>query len=103
MRARSPRPSPTTRTTWSSWVSRTTIWRCARRGRRSSAAGSSWLPQARGAGRGGCGGRGGARDGAVVGELALPIAGLLSDAPVEEVASGLERLQELLRAQGFEI
>ena len=32
-----------------------------------------------------------ARDGEVRGELPLPIAGLLSDAPVEEVAEGLER------------
>ena len=31
-----------------------------------------------------------ARDGEVRGELALPIAGLLSDAPLEEVAEGLE-------------
>ena len=44
-----------------------------------------------------------ARDGAVRGELALPIAGLLSDAPVEEVADGLEDLQDLLREQGVEI
>jgi adenine deaminase len=44
-----------------------------------------------------------ARDGEVRGELALPIAGLLSDAPLEQVAEGLERLQDLLRAQGVEI
>lgn len=44
-----------------------------------------------------------ARDGAVVGELPLPIAGLLSDAPVEAVAEGLEHLQDLLREQGVEI
>ena len=44
-----------------------------------------------------------ARDGEVRGELALPIAGLLSDAPLEEVAEGLERLQDLLREQGVEI
>jgi adenine deaminase len=44
-----------------------------------------------------------ARDGVVVGELPLPIAGLLSDAPVEEVAEGLEGLQDLLREQGVEI
>ena len=44
-----------------------------------------------------------ARDGAVRGELALPIAGLLSDAPLEEVAEGLEHLQDLLREQGVEI
>ena len=44
-----------------------------------------------------------ARDGEVVGELALPIAGLLSDAPLEEVAEGLEHLQDLLREQGVAI
>lgn len=44
-----------------------------------------------------------ARDGVVVGELPLPIAGLLSDAPVEEVAVGLEGLQETLRGMGVEI
>ena len=44
-----------------------------------------------------------ARDGEVRGELALPIAGLLSDAPLEEVAEGLEGLQDLLREQGVEI
>ena len=44
-----------------------------------------------------------ARDGVVVGELALPIAGLLSEAPVEEVAVGLEGLQDTLRGMGVEI
>ena len=44
-----------------------------------------------------------AREGEVRGELPLPIAGLLSDAPLEEVAEGLERLQDLLREQGVEI
>ena len=44
-----------------------------------------------------------AREGSVRGELPLPIAGLLSDAPLEEVAEGLERLQDLLREQGVEI
>ena len=44
-----------------------------------------------------------AREGSVRGELPLPIAGLLSDAPLEEVAEGLERLQKLLRSQGVEI
>ena len=44
-----------------------------------------------------------ARDGEVRGELPLPIAGLLSDAPLEEVAEGLEHLQDLLREQGVEI
>jgi adenine deaminase len=41
-----------------------------------------------------------ARDGAVRGELPLPVAGLLSDAPVEEVVAGLEALQDVLRDQG---
>jgi adenine deaminase len=41
-----------------------------------------------------------ARDGAVRGELPLPVAGLLSDAPAGEVAAALERLQEQLREQG---
>ena len=44
-----------------------------------------------------------ARGGAVRGELALPIAGLLSDRPLEEVAEGLEGLQDLLAEQGVEI
>jgi adenine deaminase len=44
-----------------------------------------------------------ARGGAVVGELALPLAGLLSDAPAAEVASGLEALQNRLQAQGVEL
>ena len=44
-----------------------------------------------------------ARDGEVRGELALPIAGLLSDAPLEEVAEGLEHLQDLLAEQGVTI
>jgi adenine deaminase len=41
-----------------------------------------------------------ARDGEVRGELALPVAGLLSDDPVEEVVERLEALQEMLRDQG---
>jgi adenine deaminase len=44
-----------------------------------------------------------ARDGAVRGELPLPVAGLLSDAPAAEVAAGLEALQEQLREQGVEL
>lgn len=44
-----------------------------------------------------------ARDGVVIGELALPIAGLLSEAPVEAVAEGLEALQETLRGLGVTI
>jgi adenine deaminase len=44
-----------------------------------------------------------ARGGAVRGELALPVAGLLSDAPVEDVAAGLETLQKLLAEQGVAI
>jgi adenine deaminase len=41
-----------------------------------------------------------AREGAVRGELALPVAGLMSDEPVEEVVDRLEALQEMLRDQG---
>jgi adenine deaminase len=41
-----------------------------------------------------------ARGGAVRGELPLPVAGLLSDRPVEEVVERIERLQEMLREQG---
>jgi len=44
-----------------------------------------------------------ARGGELRGELALPIAGLLSDAPLEAVAEGLEALQDLLADQGVEI
>ena len=41
-----------------------------------------------------------ARDGAVRGELPLPVAGLLSDEPVEDVVERLEQLQEMLRRAG---
>jgi adenine deaminase len=41
-----------------------------------------------------------ARDGAVRGELALPVAGILSDQPVEDVVARLEELQDMLRDQG---
>jgi adenine deaminase len=41
-----------------------------------------------------------ARDGEVRGELALPVAGLLSDEPVEDVVASLEALQDMLREQG---
>jgi adenine deaminase len=41
--------------------------------------------------------------GAVRGELALPVAGLLSAEPAEEVAAALEALQALLRAQGVRV
>jgi adenine deaminase len=44
-----------------------------------------------------------ARDGAVCGELALPVAGLLSDAPAAEVVAALEALQDRLRDQGVAI
>ncbi|HWK25641.1 MAG TPA: adenine deaminase [Solirubrobacter sp.] len=44
-----------------------------------------------------------ARGGVVRGELPLPIAGLLSDAPLEEVAAALEGLQALLGEQGVAI
>ena len=41
-----------------------------------------------------------ARDGAVRGELPLPVAGLLSDEPVEDVVARLEELQAMLAEQG---
>jgi adenine deaminase len=41
-----------------------------------------------------------ARGGAVAGELALPVAGLLSDAPVEEVVERLDALHALLAELG---
>jgi adenine deaminase len=41
-----------------------------------------------------------ARGGAVRGELPLPVAGLLSDEPVEDVVARLEELQAMLRDQG---
>jgi adenine deaminase len=41
-----------------------------------------------------------ARGGAIRGELALPVAGLLSDAPVEDVVERLESLQDMLGEQG---
>jgi adenine deaminase len=44
-----------------------------------------------------------ARGGAVRDALALPVAGLLSDAPVAEVAAHLEALQALLREQGVSV
>jgi adenine deaminase len=40
------------------------------------------------------------RDGAVRGELPLPVAGLLSDQPVEDVVTRLEELQDMLHEQG---
>jgi adenine deaminase len=40
------------------------------------------------------------RDGEIRGELALPVAGLLSDEPVEDVVAALEALQAMLREQG---
>jgi len=41
-----------------------------------------------------------ARDGAVVADLALPIAGLMSDRPAEEVEQALRILRDHLRAMG---
>jgi adenine deaminase len=41
-----------------------------------------------------------ARDGAVRGELPLPVAGLLSEEPVEHVVARLEELQAMLHEQG---
>jgi adenine deaminase len=43
-----------------------------------------------------------ARGGAIVAELALPVAGLLSDAPVEEVVARLEECHARLREQGVQ-
>jgi adenine deaminase len=43
-----------------------------------------------------------ARGGEIVAELALPVAGLLSAEPVEEVVARLEECQERLREQGVE-
>jgi adenine deaminase len=43
-----------------------------------------------------------ARDGAVRGELALPVAGLMSDQPVEQVVDQLEALRAMLGEQGVE-
>ena len=64
---------------------RRATWRCAPRGRRRSAAG--WWSRS---------------TGRCVGELPLPIAGLLSDRPLEEVAEGLEGLQDLLATMGVD-
>ncbi len=44
-----------------------------------------------------------AAGGEVRGELALPVAGLLSEAPAEEVAAGLDALAALLREQGVTV
>jgi adenine deaminase len=44
-----------------------------------------------------------ARDGAVRGELALPVAGLLSEAPAAEVVADLDRLTALLAGQGVAV
>ena len=44
-----------------------------------------------------------AEGGQVRGELALPVAGLVSDEPVEDVVTSLERLHELLCAMGVGI
>ena len=41
--------------------------------------------------------------GAVRGELALPVAGLMSDRPAEEVVDRLEHLQALLADQGVTV
>jgi adenine deaminase len=44
-----------------------------------------------------------AAGGAVRGELALPVAGLLSEEPAEVVAARLDELAQVLRAQGVEV
>jgi adenine deaminase len=41
-----------------------------------------------------------ARDGEVVGELALPVAGIMTDAPPAQVAATMDELHALLREQG---
>lgn len=49
------------------------------------------------------GGFAAAADGQVVAELALPIAGLMSDQPFEDVEQGLRRLRAAVRALGTEL
>lgn len=49
------------------------------------------------------GGFAAAADGQVVAELALPIAGLMSDRPFEDVEQGLRRLRAAVRALGTEL
>ncbi len=44
-----------------------------------------------------------ARDGAIVGELALPVAGLLSEEPAEAVVQRLDELEARLREQGVAV
>ena len=44
-----------------------------------------------------------ARDGEVCGELALPVAGLLSEEPLAAVAARMGELEALLREQGVEV
>lgn len=44
-----------------------------------------------------------ARDGAVVDELALPVAGIMTDAPPHEVAAKMDTLHALLRDQGVAV
>lgn len=44
-----------------------------------------------------------ARDGEIVGELPLPVAGLMTDAPPHEVAATMDRLHALLREQGVTV
>jgi adenine deaminase len=44
-----------------------------------------------------------ARDGAVRGELALPVAGLLSEAPAAQVVERLDALTALLAEQGVAV
>jgi adenine deaminase len=44
-----------------------------------------------------------ARDGVVVDELALPVAGIMTDAPPREVAAKMDDLHALLRDQGVRV
>ena len=83
-RARSRRPSPTTRTTSSWWASTTLTWRCAPRARRRSAAGWWWRATAR------CAASSRSRS-----------PGCCPTAPLEEVAEGLEHLQDLLPSRAW--
>ncbi|MCW2920458.1 MAG: Adenine deaminase [Thermoleophilia bacterium] len=44
-----------------------------------------------------------AREGQIVGELPLPVAGIMTDAPPHEVAATMDRLHSLLREQGVTV
>jgi adenine deaminase len=44
-----------------------------------------------------------AREGEIVGELPLPVAGIMTDAPPRDVAASMDRLHALLREQGVTV